>query len=527
MRDFHLPGRSTVYARGGMAATSHPLGAKAAVDMLEAGGNAVDAAIAGAVALGFCEPAMTGLGGDMCALVAREGEDEVVGINGSGRAPAGADAARLRARGLNEIDDGSADAVVVPAAVAGFEALARDHGRKGLDAALQPAIRLAEEGVPTAPRAAFDWDLAGWRLKGAAGRHLTLDGRVPRPGDVMRYPGQAEVLRRIAKDGARAFYEGEVADDMVASLTAQGGAHTLDDFARCAADYVEPIAAPYRDHEIVELPPNGHGATALLIARILERFDLAALDPLGPERAHLEVEAAKLAYAARNEAMGDPEHMTVPVADLISAERAERLAARIDPERAGEVPRGCIGAPHRDTIYITVVDRDRTAVSLIYSIFASFGSAICSEKYGINFNNRASGFVLTEGHPNELGPGKRPLHTIIPGLLRKDGSTVMPFGVMGGEYQPAGHARLLTNILDYGMDVQQAIDGPRLFHEGTVVEIERGYPARVRQALDAMGHRTEERHVPLGGAQAIRIDRERGVLIGGSDPRKDGIALGF
>ncbi|HUF56252.1 MAG TPA: gamma-glutamyltransferase family protein [Thermohalobaculum sp.] len=527
MRDFHLPGRSTAYARGGMAATSHPAGAKAAVDLLEAGGNAVDAAIAGAVALGFCEPAMTGLGGDMFALVAREGTGAVVGVNGSGRAPAGADAARLRARGLTEIDEGAADGVVVPAAVAGFELLARDHGVKGLDAALQPAIRLAEEGVPTAPRAAFDWELAAGRLTGAARRHLTLDGRAPRPGDVMRYPGQAEVLRRIARDGARAFYEGEVAEDMVAGLSALGGAHTLDDFARCRADYVDPIAAPYRDHEIVELPPNGHGATALLLARILEHFDLAALDPLGPERAHLEIEAAKLAYAARDEAVADPEHMTVPVEELISAERADAFAARIDRERAMEVPRGLMGAPHRDTIYITVVDRDRTAVSLIYSIFSSFGSAICSEKFGINFNNRATGFVLTEGHPNELGPAKRPLHTIIPGLLRKEGRTVMPFGVMGGQYQPTGHARLLTNILDYGMDVQQAIDAPRLFHDGRLVEMERGYPAEVRPALEAMGHRTAERHVPLGGAQAILIDRDRGVLIGGSDPRKDGIALGF
>ena len=526
MADFQRPGRSELYALNGAVATSHPLAATVAVEMLGSGGNAVDAAIAGAVVLGACEPQMTGLGGDMFALVKPAGTEQIVGLNASGRAPAGIDAEALRAAGHASIPAQSGDAVTVPGAVAGFDMLAADYGLKGLDACLAPAIRHFEAGVPVAPRVALDWARHGAVLQGGGIGHYLRQGRAPACGDVFASPGQAEALRRIAEDGAAGFYLGPVAEDMVAALRAAGGAHSLDDFAAARADYVAPIAAPYGGAEVVELPPNSHGATALLMLRMLERVDLASLDPFGATRAHLEMEIAKLGYAARNQVIADPEAMTMPVEEFVSEAVAADLAGRIDPDRAGPMPRDPLGAPHRDTVYITVVDRDRMAVSLIYSIFHAFGSGIASERYGVLFNNRGSGFTLARGHVNEAAPGKRPLHTIIPAMLREGGRVVMPFGVMGGPYQAAGHMRLVSNLVGYAMGVQAAIDGPRCFLDGPAIALESGYPDSVAAALAAKGHEVLRPEVGIGGAQAIRIDHARGVLIAGSDPRKDGIALG-
>ncbi|MEM6548901.1 MAG: gamma-glutamyltransferase family protein [Pseudomonadota bacterium] len=527
MRDFHSPGRSTLYARNGICATSHPLGAEVAVQMLRDGGNAVDAAIAGAVVLGLAEPAMTGIGGDMFALVKPAGTEEIIGLNASGRAPGAADAAALRARGWTKIDENSTDAVVVPGAIAGFAILSEDYGLKGLDACLAPAIHYADEGVPVAPRAAFDWKLAEPRLQGSARTHFLRNGKAPEAGDLFHAPGQAEALRRVSASGPQAFYEGEVAEDMIAALQAGGTTFSAEDFAGCRADYVTPVRTNYRDLEVVELPPNSHGVTALMMLRILERYDLSSLDPFGTERAHLEIEAAKLAYASRDRAISDPDYMTTTVEEFLDKAVIAELAERIDPTRAMAPFAAPLGSPHRDTIYITVVDRDRMVVSLIYSVFHSFGVGRASERFGINFNNRGAGFTLAEGHPNELGPRKRPLHTIIPGLVRQGGRVAMSFGVMGGAYQPHGHARLVTNIHDFGMDVQAAIDGPRLDQEAGEVRIERGYAPEVWEGLRARGHVCVGREVPIGGAQAIMLDPIRDVLIAGSDPRKDGIALGY
>ncbi|MEM6679636.1 MAG: gamma-glutamyltransferase family protein [Pseudomonadota bacterium] len=528
MRDFHLPGRSPAYAANAMVASSHPTAVSVAIEIMRSGGNAADAAIAGAIALGLGEPAMTGLGGDMFALVKPTGSDEILGLNASGRAPAGATAEGMRAKGWTEMEEDDANSALVPGAVAGFAALSEAHGRKGLDALVAPSIALAEEGMPVVPRAAFDWARAEPRMRGAMRRWYLKDDKPYRAGDLFRHAGQAEVLRAIQAKGAAGFYEGPVAEDMVASLQALGAAHTLEDFAATRADWVTPISGPYRGAEIVELPPNTHGATAILMARILERFDIASMDPGGAERAHIETEAAKLAYAARDAAIADPEAMTYPLEALIGQELADRLGALIDPERALAPPADVLGgARHKDTIYITAVDRDRMAVSLIYSVYHDFGGCLASDRYGINFNNRAAGFVLTEGHPNVYGPKKRPLHTIIPGMLRQSGRVTMPFGVMGGGYQPHGHVRLVSNMLDFGMDPQAAQDLPRIFHQNGNTEIENGYPRAVWDALAAKGHPIAGRAVPLGGSQAIYIDHERGVLIGGTDPRKDGLALGY
>jgi gamma-glutamyltranspeptidase/glutathione hydrolase len=524
MRDLHLPGRSAVYARNGLCATSHPVAAQVAVEMLKSGGNAVDAAIAGALVLGIAEPQMTGIGGDCFALIKPAGSEDILALNGSGRAPAGLNAAEMRARGLSAIPVQGIEAVTLPGAIDAFCRLNADYGLKPLAEVLAPAIRYAEEGIPVAPRVAFDWadDLSC--LKGAARDFYSLAGKAPTVGQVFRAPGQAEVLRRIASEGRAGFYDGEVAEDMITSLRALGGSHTRDDLAATACDYTIPVSGAYHGIDLVEHPPNGQGATAILLLNILKHFDLGAMDPFGATRAHIEAEATKLAYDARNRFIADPGH-TARLDHMLSDKTAAKLAALIDPKRAMSAAAPLTEAVHKDTIYITVVDRDRMAVSLIYSVFWGFGSGFASSKFGINFQNRGAGFTLTEGHPNEAAGGKRPMHTIIPGMIRTKGRVTMPFGVMGGAYQPCGHARFVSNLVDYGMDPQAAIDAPRCFSGPEGMEVERGYSDAVRIELAEMGHKVVVPATPLGGAQAIRIDGE--VLVGASDPRKDGCALGY
>jgi len=524
-RDFHQPGRSEVLATNGMCATSHPLAAQTAIDILKRGGNAMDAAIAGAVLLGICEPQMTGIGGDCFVLYTAPGSDDIQALNGSGRAPAAADAAVLRAAGLTAIPVHSPYSVTIPGAVDAFCHLADTVGTMGLDAVLAPAIHYAETGVPVAARVAFDWAMQANVLQGSARGKYLINGKAPQPGQMFRAAGQAEVLRRIARDGRDAFYSGEVAEDMLAALTTRGGVHTVDDFTATASTVTVPVSGDYKGVELVEHPPNGQGATAILMLNILSHFEIAALDPFGAQRVHIEAEAAKLAHDARNRFLADSDH-TSRLDHMLAPQTAARLAGLIDPARAMPAPAPLTEAIHKDTVYITVVDKDRMAVSLIYSIFKGFGSGIASDKFGILLQNRGSGFTLEPGHPNELGGGKRSMHTIIPGMLRDNGRVSMPFGVMGGGYQPTGHARLITNLRDFEMGLQSAIDAPRTFVETGNLEVERGYADSVRQQLADMGHNVTIPEIPLGGAQAIRISPD-GVLEGASDPRKDGCALGY
>jgi gamma-glutamyltranspeptidase/glutathione hydrolase len=432
----------------------------------------------------------------------------------------------MRDRGLESIPLGAPESVTVPGAMDAFCRMSDDWGKLGLADVLAPAIRYASEGVPVAPRTAFDWANATDALQGAARDHYLLAGAAPRPGQVFRAPGQAEVLRRVAREGRSGFYEGEVSEDMVAALRGFGGQHTLEDFAATSCDYVEPVSGSYKGVELVEHPPNSQGATAILMANILSHFDLPGMEPFGSARAHLEAEAAKLAYDARNRFLADPDH-TSRLEHMLSAETAKRLAALIRMDEAMAAPAAVSEAVHKDTVYLTVVDRNRMAVSLIYSIYHSFGSGIASSRFGILLQNRGTGFTLAEGHPNEAGGGKRPMHTIIPAMLRENGRVTMPFGVMGGAYQPNGHVRVLTNMVDYGMDLQAALDAPRCFADTGEMTVERGYPEAVRAELSALGHRVVVPDAPIGGAQAIRIDQETGVLEGASDPRKDGCALGY
>ncbi len=526
MRNFQIPGRSPVFASNGLCATSHPLAAKVAVQTLESGGNAVDAAIAAAVLLGICEPQMTGIGGDCFVLLSPGGSDEIIALNGSGRAPAGLSAAKIRDAGHKTIDPQSVEAVTVPGAIDAFCRLSKDYGNLGLASVLAPAIYYAKAGVPVAPRVAFDWALAEGRLQGDAKQFYLHDGKAAKVGQVFRAPKQAEVLERIALEGRDGFYDGVVAQDMVASLSAMGGTHTLDDFFNTQSEYTMPVSGEYKGTELIEHPPNGQGATAILMNNILKQFDIAGMDAFGSERAHIEAEAAKLAYDTRNRVIADPDQ-TTRLDHMLSQNTADALATLINPKSAMKSAEKISENVHKDTVYLTVVDKDLMSVSLIYSIYNSFGSGLASSKFGINFQNRGSGFTLQEGHPNEAMGGRRPMHTIIPGMLRKDGKVIMPFGVMGGSYQPCGHARFMSNMLDFGMDMQTAIDAPRCFDDGEVMNVEHGYNDAVRAELADMGHNVAIPHGPIGGAQSILINHETGVLEGASDPRKDGCALGY
>ena len=527
LRDYRDGGRSPALGSNGMVATSHPQASLAALDMLRRGGNAVDAALTAVALLSVIEPGMTGIGGDCFLMLSLKGAPPIA-FNGSGATPEGVDLEQYLSRGWRELPARSAHAVTVPGAVDAWCRIHAAHGSRPLDEILAPAIEAAEEGYLVAPRVAHDWARSVGELKlyPATAAQFLPGGAPPGAGARFACPALGRTLRAIARDGRSAFYEGAVAGELVALLRDLGGSHRPDDFARHRGLWVEPITAPYRSLEIAECPPNGQGGIALLILRLLAGFDLAegALDPAA--RIHLLAEATKLAYRQRDLLFGDPDHSAVPIAALLSDESVGRLRAGIAADRTLPFERVDLPA-HPDTTCLSVVDRDGTVVSLINSIYQTFGSSIYAPGAGVLLHNRGAGFRLIAGHPNALAPGKRPMHTIIPGMALEGGRPVMPFGVMGGHYQAAGHAQFISHVVDRGFDVQQAIDAPRSFAYGGVLELEPRHGMAVRDALTALGHPVEWADEPIGGGQAIYIDRARGVLIGGSDSRKDGCALGY
>lgn len=530
MRDFERTTRSVVVSRQAMAATSHPTATLTAIQIMAAGGNALDAAIAACAVQCVVEPGSTGIGGDCFALIAPEGTDRVVAYNGSGRVPDGLTLDAVRAAGHTEIPRQSPLSVTVPGAIDAWTRLHADHGHMPWREVLAPAIGLAEDGYAISPRVHRDWARAAPMLaEDEAARRIFLPkGRAPAIGETHRQPELAATLRLIALYGRDGFYRGNVAEDMVETLRARGGVHQLSDFIAAGGNYVEPIRTRFRGHDVYECPPNGQGVIALMILNILSRFE-ASGDPSSAERLHIEIEAARLAYAARDGLLADPAMSPVPVEHLLSDALADRLATMIDPDRAmTQMPP--VDAPvHRDTVHISVVDKDRNAVSFINSIFDSFGSGIVAPRSGVILHNRGQSFSLEPGHPNALAPGKRPLHTIIPGMLVKDGRAVMPFGVMGGQYQALGHAHFLSKVLDYGMDMQMAIDLPRVMPSlsGMDVEAEHTLSAETVAGLERRGFRIIAADGPIGGAQAVRIDWENGTLTGASESRKDGCAIGI
>ena len=527
MRDFQLPRRSAAIAGEAMAATSHPLATLTAVETLRAGGNAADAAVAAVAVLAMAEPHMTGLGGDCFVLYAKQGGLPIA-LNGSGRAPMKANVEWYAGRHIREIAPTSPHAVTVPGAVDAWCTLNADHGSKDMEELLRPAIRLAEEGCVLTPRVASDFADNDETLTGdpELARIFAPSGRVLGLGDKLRNPALAETLRRIAREGRKGFYEGPVAADIVATLTDRGGLHTIEDLGLQRAEYIAPISAPYRDTEVFECPPNGQGVAALMILRTLAGYDLAGDRFSDADRIHLLAEATKAAYGARDALVGDLRFADVEVAPLLSDECAELVRAGISLDRVGDPP-DWDEPEHKDTIYLCVVDRDGNAVSFINSIFHEFGSGIVAPKSGVVLHSRGSMFRTRPGHPNAIAPGKRPLHTIIPGMLVKNGRAVMPFGVMGGNFQATGHAHLLMQMIDRGLDPQAALETPRSFAFGGALGLESTIPRAVAEDLSRRGHAVGYAERPFGGGQAIWIDHDKGVLIGGSDPRKDGCALGY
>ncbi len=528
MRDFEVPGRSCVHAVNGMAATSHPLSTGAALDVLKDGGNAMDAAVCAAAVQAVVEPQSTGIGGDVFALMCPKGTAEVIAYNGSGRAPAAATVDWYRERGIAAIVQHSPHSVTVPGAIEAWCTLNRDHGRMGLDRLLAPAIHYAAEGYPVHARVRLDWlaarETVSWDADAKA---LFLPGgTVPEEGALHYQPKLAEILRTIAEKGRAGFYEGPAAEAMAAKLQAVGGLHTAADFAATEGDYVTPITTDYRGYTVHQIPPNNQGVTALIMLNILEGFPLAEYEALSAERTHLEIEAGRIAFAVRDMAISDPGTLKVSPDQLVSKDWAAELRTSIALDRAmAGIPE--LGLKSAETVYISVVDRELNAVSFINSVYHSFGSGILCPETGVLFQNRGESFRLDPDHPNCIGPKKRPLHTIMPGMLTRGDQAVSPYGVMGGDYQPYGHVRVLTNVIDYGLDPQAAISMPRVFATGSLVAVERTFPPETYEGLTARGHVLTFAPAPLGGGQMIVIDREKGVLSAGSEHRKDGCALGF
>jgi len=528
MRNFQLPGRSPVIAENGLVATSHPLASVTALDVLKAGGNAVDAAVAAAATLAVVEPQMTGIGGDCFAIICLP-DGRITGLDGAGRAASKAHAEWYAENGFTEIPAHSPHSVTVPGVVRGWETLLVLHGTMDFKRLLGNAIRYAEDGYAVAPRVARDWakQVETLRQDEGARRHLLFEGEAPRIGQRHRQPALAGVLREIAKRGANAFYTGPIAAEIAATVQAKGGFLSEEDIAGCRSAAVNLLSVTYQEHVLHELPPSGQGMIAMIMLNILDIMDARRFPDLSAERFHCEIEAARLAYSVRDAWLADPDTMPVKADKLIAREFAETLVQQFDPKKrnaALTLPE----LPDSDTVYLTVVDRNRMAVSFINSIYGSFGSQIVTPETGIVLQNRGACFSADPSHPNAIGPKKRPMHTIIPAMVTKDRLPAISFGVMGGSYQPTGHAHVLSNILDYGMDPQAAIDHPRAFWDGEgVIRAEAGLPEAVVDGLKALGHPVARATDPHGGGQAIVIDREAGFLIGGSDPRKDGCALGW
>ncbi len=560
MPEFLYPSRrSPVMGRDGMVASSQPLATAAGLEILARGGNAADAAVAVAAALNVTEPTSTGIGGDMFALYYEAATGQITALNGSGRAPAALTLGRLQAEGfLDNLEPSTVHrplstvptlppyhpyTVTVPGACAGWCDLLARYGTLGLPAVLAPAIRLAEEGFPVAPVTAYFWQRAAERQLQSAlnGGEMTLQGRGPRPGELFRNPGLARTLRAVAEGGKRAFYEGEIAEAIVATLRQAGGCLTLDDLAAHTSTWDEPISVTYGDLRLWECPPNGQGITTLLALNILEGFDLPA-DPLHPDRLHLEIEALRLAFADTRWYVADPRHpqtsevwktSEVYPALLSKAYAAERRRL-LDPRRATLDQKRGVPLAASDTVYFCVVDRWGNACSFINSNYMGFGTGIVPKGWGFTLQNRGHNFSLDPAHPNALAPGKRPYHTIIPALItrRDDGSLVGPMGVMGGFMQPQGHVQVFL-ALAQGLDPQTALDLPRFcIEDGTAgggVALEEGISGETLADLAGRGHPVRRvtgwERALFGRGQVILRDPQTGVLIGGSDPRADGCAM--
>ncbi len=534
-------GRSVVWARNGMVATSQPLAVQAGLRILQQGGNAVDAAVATAAALAVVEPMSTGLGGDMFALVYHARSDKLHALNASGFSPAAASVEFFTGRGLNAVPMYGPFSVSVPGAVDGWAALLQKFGSMKFEQVLAPAIEYAENGFPVTAQIGYEWGSYGRPLAQADpefARALFLPdangARPPVQGEIFVNKPLGSTLRHIAAGGRDAFYKGEIARRIASRLQGLGWPLSVEDLAQQRSDWVEPISTTYKGYRLYEMGPNTQGMAALTMLNILESFDLAKLGHNSAAYLHLLIEAKKLAFADLYAWLADPAKARLPVDQIISKEYARKRRAQIDPKRAG--PPAVSGIPSSyqwrlsrgDTAYLTVVDKDRNAVSFISSIFQNFGSGVVVPDTGIVLQDRGALFTLSDDHPNRLEGRKRPYHTIIPAMVFRDGKPWLSFGVMGGDMQPQGHVQVLLNMIEFGMNVQEAGEAPRWHHSpASGVSFEPGFAAGTAKELAAAGHRLSSVTPHFGGYQAIQIDWKNGTLAGGSDPRKDGCAAGW
>jgi len=535
--------RSVVLARRGMVATSHPMAAEVGLEVLRQGGTAADAAIAVNAMLGVVEPMGCGIGGDLFALYWDAKTRTLHGLNGSGRAPESISPEVFASRQLTEIPKDGPLTWTVPGCVDGWEELRSRFGRKSLAELLAPAIYAAEDGFPVSELIADSWnaaapDLAKWPDSAAT---WLPGGKPPQFGEIFRNPNLADSLRLIAEKGRDGFYKGPLAERLCAFSDANGGYLRKEDFEKHASEWVEPISTDYRGHRVWELPPNGQGLAVLEMLNILESYDLKTMGPNSPDYLHLLIEAKKLAFADRAKYFADPKFGLVPVKSLLSKEYAARQRKRINPNKAAtDVAAGDLAITKGDTVYLCVVDAEGNCCSLIQSLFQGFGSKVTPGNVGFALQNRGAQFNLLPDHANRIEPGKRPFHTIIPAMVEKDGAPWLVFGVMGGDMQVQGQVQVLINIIDFGMNVQQAGDASRIYHQGSAspngtaasphggeVAVESGIPNATLKSLTDRGHTIIRSPGSFGGYQAILIDRERGVLHGGTDPRKDGAAVGY
>jgi gamma-glutamyltranspeptidase/glutathione hydrolase len=509
-----------------VAATSQPLATTAALDVLQRGGNAIDAAVAAAAVLNVVEPHMTGMGGDMFAILWSAEQGRLVGLDASGKSGSKVDADALAAE-WDEIPARDARAVTVPGALSGWHALLESHGTLSLAEALAPAIRIAEQGFPVTPIIAQDWAQTVEALRGNAGAAAVflVDGEAPQAGDWFRNPDLAQTFRRVAEDGPGTFYGGDLGREIIAGLDELGGFLTIEDLASHQPRWVEPLSVEYKGYTLFELPPAGQGIAALQMLKMLEGCDFSGMAHNSSEYLHTLIEAKKLADADLVRYVADPEHMDVQPAALLDPAYLARRATLINPGAAVARPDPGPLVTDSETIYLSVADRHGNMISFINSVYYYFGSAVVVPGTGLVLQNRGAGFSLEAGHPNRIGPNKRPFHTIIPAFVMRDGQPWLSYGVMGGSMQPQGHVQVLLNMVEFGMDPQEAIDAARFRHlADNRVAIENLHP-EVAAALVALGHElVPPTGVAFGGGQAV-LKLKRGWAAA-SDPRKDGMAAG-
>jgi gamma-glutamyltranspeptidase/glutathione hydrolase len=514
--------RSVVTANNGMVATSQPLAAHVGLKILTDGGNAIDAAVAMAAMLNVVEPMSTGVGGDAFALTYIAKTDQLTALNASGRAPNAISIDAVKRLGHTEMPEVGPLSITVPGTVDGWEVILQQHGSMPLSEVLKPAIRYAEEGFPVTEIIAREWIDLEEIMQSTP---YVINGHAPRAGEIFKNPDLAQTLRLIAEGGSDAFYRGSIAEQIAQHVQSHGGYLSAGDFAQHTSTWDDPISTVYRGVQVFECPPNGQGIVALMALNILEGLDLRSMGYGSAAYYHHIIEALKLAFADGFAHIADPSRSAVPIEQMLEKGYAAARRKLIDPQRAMQNP--ITGLPRGGTVYLTVVDKDRNACSFINSIYYGFGSGVIVPGTGIVLQNRGALFSLDELHPNALAPGKRPFHTIIPAMAFKNGNLWSSFGVMGGHIQPQGHVQVLLNSIDFKMDPQRALDAPRVvWYEGNQIDVEVGASSRSPE-LRSMGHTIIPSRGSYGGGQMIVIDPGSGMLSGGSDPRKDGCAIGY